>query len=286
MMQKIRAVLKSSLANSKGGVTVEASIVLPGILLMLFGMVFFSMYVYHKLVMLDTAVYTATQRAETWDNTGKNMEDGYQRTIKSDGLYWRLLADFSGYAGEEEGAGLSTGGPQLVREKSTTALGLVKDMLKYEVFKPRRTKVAVHYNNLLLRRTVSVSIHEQLMLPVNWMANLLKPDLLYRAEADIVEPVEFIRNLGLVEKYTPQILSSLNNIPDIFRNDQSETGQSRKLIASKGIQYGQRVRVFHYQGCRYISRIKADNLIEFDSPEQANANGYYLCWECAKRKIR
>lgn len=285
MIKKIRNALRSSRVNSAGSVTLEAAVVLPVILFMLFGMVFFSMYVYHKLVILDTAVYTVRQRAETWDNTGKSLEDGYQKIIKSDGLYWRLLADFGGFAGQEATA-LSAGGPELVRGKNTTALAMLKDMLKFEVFKPKWTKIAVQYKNLLLKRTVSVSIHEQLVLPVNWTANLLNPDLEYRVEADVVEPVEFIRNFGLVEKYSPQILSSLNAIPEMFKNDQSETGQPRKLIASKGIQYGQHVRVFHYPGCRYINRIKSGNLIEFESPEQANANGYYLCWECAKRELR
>jgi Flp pilus assembly protein TadG len=282
MVSKIRAVLKAGLANSKGSVTIEASIVLPVILLMLFSMVFFSMYVYHKLVLLDTAVYTAAQRAETWDHAGKNLEDGYRKTINHDGLYWRLFSDLSGYTGEE-GSRVSTGGPGLVQDKSSAALAFAKDMLKYEVFKSNQSKITVQYKNSILRRVVSVSIYEHIMIPINWISNILSPNLAYNAEADVVEPAEFIRVMGLAEKYSPQILSSLNNIPSRFIEDKNEAGQSRKLIASKGVQYSRRVRVFHYQGCRYISRIPSENLIEFDSPDQANASGYYLCKECAKR---
>ena len=285
MVRKIRAALKAGMVNSLGSVTLEASIVLPVILLMLFSMVFFSMYVYHKLVLLDTAVYTAAQRAETWDNTGKNLEDGYQKAISNDGLYWRLFSDLSGYV-KQEGYKVSTGGPKLVGDKSSTALSLVEDMLKFEVFKSNRLKIAVQYKNLVLRRIVGVNIYEHVMIPINWMSNVLNPNLAYRAEADVVDPVEFIRMMDLAEKYSPQVLSSLNNLRNPFIEDEAEAGQSQKLIASKGIQYGKHVRVFHYPGCRYISRITAENLIEFDSPEQANASGYYLCKECARRTSR
>lgn len=273
------------MVSSVGSVTVEAGIVLPVILLMLFSMVFFSMYVYHKLVLLDTAVYTATQRAETWDQAGKNLEDGYLKSIKNDGLYWRLFSDLNGFA-SQEGSRVSTGGPELVRDKSSAALNLVKDMLKYQVFKSNRSTITVHYKNLVLRRIVSVNIYEHIMIPVNWISNILSPNLAYRAEADVVEPAEFIRMMGLAEKYSPQVLASFSNIPDPFIKKENEAGITGKLIASKGVQYGRNVRVFHYQGCRYISRIKTENLIQFDSTEQANSSGYYLCWECAKRIIR
>lgn len=282
MVRKIRAALKSCMVNSLGSVTLEASIILPVILLMLFSMVFFSMYVYHKLVLLDTAVYTVAQRAETWDNTGKNLEDGYQKIISNDGLYWRLFSDLSGFA-KEDASKVSTGGPKLVGNKSSTALSMVEDMLKFEVFKSNQLKIAVQYKNLVLRRIIAVNISEHIMIPVNWISNLLSPNLAYRAEADIVEPAEFIRTMVLVEKYSPQILGSLKNLQNPFIKDESEADQPQKLIASKGIQYGKHVRVFHYPGCRYISRITAENLIEFDSPEQANASGYYLCKECARR---
>lgn len=273
------------MVNSVGSVTVEASIILPVILLLLFSMVFFSMYVYHKLVLLDTAVYTVTQRAETWDHADKNLEDGYLRTIKNDGLYWRLFSDLNGFV-SQEGSRVSTEGPKLVQDKSSTALNLIEDMLKYEVFKSNRTQITVQYRNLVIRRILSVNIYEHIMIPVNWISNLLSPNLAYRAEADVVEPTEFIRMMGLAEKYSPQILESLKNIPQPFIKDETEVSQSKKLYASKGVQYGQHVRVFHYQGCRYISRIKAENLIEFDSPEQANASAYYLCSVCAKRMSR
>ena len=274
------------MVKSEGSVTFEASIVLPVILLILFSMVFFSMYVYHKLVLLDTAVYTATQRAETWDHSGKNLKDGTLNTRANDGLYWRLFSDLSGYV-SQEGLEVSTGGPQLVQDKSSAALNFVKDRLRYEVFESQHSKISVQYKNLIFRRIVSVHIYEYIMIPINWISNILSPSIAYRAEADVVEPVEFIRIISLAEKYSPQILGSLSNILNPFIKDEIEAGEHQKLIASKGVQYGKNVRkVFHYQGCRYISRIKAENLIEFDSPEKANASGYYLCRVCAKRVIR
>jgi hypothetical protein len=273
MAKKIRGILKAGLVNSGGSVTVEAAIVLPVILLMLFGMVFFSMYVYHKLILLDTAVYTAAQRAETWDHSNKNLDDG---------LYWRLFSDLSGFV-NQEGAQISTGGPELVRKKSTTAVNLVKNMLQYEIFKSSRTKITVQYRNLVTRRIVSVGIYEHIINPVNWLSKFFNPNLAYRVEADVVEPAEFIRMMGLAGKYSSEILSSFDNIPNPFIKDETDLSQPRQLFASKGVQYGQRVRVFHYHGCRYISRIKPENLIEFNSLEQANNAGYYLCMECAKR---
>ncbi len=276
--------LKKGVVNSDGSVTLEASIILPVILLLMFSMVFFSVYVYHKLVLVDTAVYTAAQRAATWDHIGKNLEDGYQKVMKNDGLYWRVFSDSSGFV-SQEGSQVSLEGPQPVREKTSAALTLIKEMLRFEVLKVNQSKITVQYKNSLLRRTVSVDIIEQMMIPVNWLSGLVSPRLAFRAAADVVEPAEFIRLAGLGEKYSAQILESFKNNPTPFSEEESEAGQTRKLIASSGVQYGRQRKVFHYQGCRYISRIKAANLIEFDSVEQAKAGGYDLCLVCAKRQI-
>ena len=38
--------------------------------------------------------------------------------------------------------------------------------------------------------------------------------------------------------------------------------------------------VYHYPGCHYVDRIKSENLIYFDTPEDAIATGYHPCKVC------
>ena len=174
----------------------------------------------------------------------------------------------------------------MVQEKNQAAANLVNLMLAGRVMKPGYREVNIRYKNFFLKRTVSVDVVENIVIPLAWMSNMLDNRLAFKAEADVVEPVGFIRNIDLAEKYQGQLISSLNAIPASLQGDSKARTKQRKLVGSSGKRYGQHVKVYHYPGCRYIARIKENNLIEFDTTDQANGSGYYLCLECAKRVRR
>lgn len=231
--------------------------------------------------MLDTAVYTARQRAATWDNSSKNIEDGYLPSFNGDGLYWRIFNDLGGSL-VLNGSEVKNGGSPLVQEKIRDLVKMVNSRLAQGVFKSASSEINVRYKNMFLKRTVSVSINENIIIPLNWLANILDTRLSYKADADVAEPVEYIRNFDLAQKYSNQLLNNLQNIPGVFKSGKEGNSQPRSLVASRVKGSGRQVNVYHYPGCKYISQIKDVNLIEFATAKEANSAGYYMCWRCAK----
>lgn len=243
--------------NARGSITIEAAVFLPVILLFLVTLVFLSLLIYQKLVVLDAAVYTARQRAATWDNSGKNLETGATPGLETDGLYWRLT-DFPG--------------SQLVSRKLTAAVRfaeqrLGKSFLALEDLPAGQTVTASYHNSMYVRRTVSVSVAQNIVPPAAWLENIMAGRIASCVLAEVVEPVEYIRTIDLVERQ--------------FQ------GSRQKLYATAANDGRDSVKVFHADpNCRHISRIKPANLIEFDTIESANRSGYYLCLDCARNLVQ
>ncbi len=239
--------LRKIFSNSGGSVSLEAVIIFPLILFILFSLIFLAMFVYQKLVLLDAAVYTARQRAATWDNSSKNLEDGFQAKPSSDGLYWRIFNDSRGSA--------------LVENKLREAVDFLNRKLSSGVFKLRGSGVDVQYTNELIERTVAVKVTQDLIIPVRWPAGILGNNLTAGAKAVITEPVEYIRNISLAEKNAGGKRSG----PVIASKESNSNG----------------IKIYHYPDCPYVQRIKEANRIEFDTPQSALSKGYHLCQHCA-----
>lgn len=274
---------KKNHQNVRGSITLEASIVMPAILLILFSLVFLSMYEYQKLVLLDSVVYTARQRAVTWDNTGKAIEDGFMPELGYDGLYWRIYNDFTGFA-EKNNSGTENQGSPLVKEKTKEGGNFLYSLLQQGSFRTELTDLQVRYIKKLFERTVVVGVSENFIFPDNWLSDLFDSRLKIEAQSDVVEPVEYIRNIDLAAKYSSTMIADMIDRIGGFGTEQKGEVQSRQLIASSAKRYGKDVKVYHYPGCKYISRIKESNRIEFETVQEANSNGYYMCLYCARRK--
>lgn len=256
------------LSESRGSTTIEASIIFPVIMFMLFGLVFCTMYVYHRLVVLDSVIYAAKERAVTWDNSSKDLETGSIRgSWANDGLYWRIFNDLPG--------------SRLVTQKRSKALSLVCGRLKNGIFKlggPDR--IDVTYDNSIVNRTVSVGVSQNVLLPGRWLAGLLGPDIAAAAQSEVSEPVEFIRNFDLGVMYLNEFRACLNTL------GQGGNGGSprQSVVASvKSDVNGQ--KVYHFPGCVHIGKIKPENLKEFPSEDDANLSGFHLCLDCARKQL-
>lgn len=254
--------------DSRGSMTLEATLVFPLILFILASLIFFCMYIYQKLVVLDTAVYTAKERAATWDNSKKNLETGgLNGALVNDGLYWRILNDFTGSS--------------LVNQKSQDGRGLSGSMLLTGVFKkPVSQQIEVTYSNKAVKRTVSVKVNQNIILPKVWSSGILSSQVGGSAKADIAEPVEFIRNFDLGSDY----LNELVNYMKTYGQDQVGETKPTPVIASvRSNVNGQ--QLYHNLGCKYIKQINQENIREFPSEDAARAAGFHICLNCAKQKL-
>lgn len=282
MVYRIISFLRKAYTDARGSVTLEASIIMPAVLLILFSLIFFSMYIYQQLVVLDAAVYTARQRAATWDSSYKNLEDGYNSSGGDDGLYWRTFEDAGGTGGNQ--SAVDTGGSPLVMNKVQAARNFINRQLSGSLLDPQDTEIIVSYDNSLIRRLVQVYIRQEISIPFGWLLDILGGTISVRAVADVVEPVEYIRNIDMAVRYTGPLLSKLKEYLDLFNTD--GRGRPGKVVASAATGNGQQVRVYHYPDCKYVKRIKPENLIEFTTVGEAAGSGYYLCADCAKRAAR
>ncbi len=267
--QKIITGFRKLFFNSRGSVTLESTIVFPTILLILFSLVFLSLFVYQKLVLLEAAVYTAKQRAATWDNSNKGLEDGFQAEFSGDGLYWRIFNDFRGSG--------------LVDRKIKDSRSFLLQQLAHGVLKLKELEVDIQYLNRLAERTVSVNLTEKIIMPVNWLAGIFGEQVTVQAKAEVAEPVEFIRNLELAERYAGPLLNEMRNHLEKFKTGNQDK-RPRPVVASTASD-SNGVKVYHYAACPYAGRIKEGNRVDFASPAAAIGQGYRLCVYCAKREI-
>jgi len=255
-------------ADRKGSYTLEASLVVPVILTVLLGIMFFSIYIYEKLVLLETAVYSARQAADTWDNSRKDPETGsLGGDFRTDGLYWRVTGDHSGSV--------------LVQQKTGSAAALIKTRLRGGVPGDREpAAISVAYRNSLVQRTVSVDISRKAAVSPALPAGRLSSRISGRAEAVIAEPVEFIRNWELAAGY----ISEARNFLTDFATEKAVSRDSKTIIASSQSDVNGK-KVYHYPGCRHIGNMRQENILEFSSVDEANAGGYHICVDCAKSII-
>lgn len=256
--------MMKKLLNSKGSVTLEATIIIPLISLILFSLIFFSMYVYHRLVILDAAIYTAKQGATTWDNSGRNLETGSLKgQISNDGLYWRLFNDFNS--------------SNLALAKTAEGTLMLSDKLADGVLREKGTRnIKLTYHNSYFKRTLSAEVAEDIKLP-RWLESSMGTGIVAKAEADVAEPVEYIRNIDVLEKYLKEIKDYIVYFIE----------QPRVIVTKASYDdINPDNNVYHTDpNCRYAKTIRSNgNTKTFNSPEAAVGEGYRECKICARQK--
>ncbi len=227
----------------------ELTIIFPLILFLLLAVIFFAKSIYHKMTLLEAVVYTAKESAATWSNSGKDLETGAISGNYSDSLYWRIFDDHKGAL--------------LVQKKVGKADSFAnKSLLESQLGETEIGRIVTSYNRGLAQRSVSAKIESMILKAT--------------ATAEISEPAEFIRNYLLGKEYMQELLNHLNNL------GQGEVPKVKgPLVASrKSNVYGQ--KIYHFPGCKHISKIKQENMIEFRSEDEAAKGGFNLCIDCAK----
>ncbi|WP_418792176.1 TadE family protein [Phosphitispora sp. TUW77] len=260
--------LSKILFDRKGSYTLEASLVIPVILTVILGIMFFSIYLYEKLALLDTAVYSARQTAAAWDNSRKDIETGsFRGDFRTDGLYWRITDDYSESS--------------LVKQKTDRAAALINTRLQGDISSEREpADISVTFSNSLIQRTVSVNISRKTDVSPFLPGSLINSLISGSAEAAVTEPVEFIRNWELTTGY----LNEAKDLLGDFAAEKAARSDTGTIVASVQSNVNGK-KVYHYPGCRHIGNIKQENIIEFSSVDEANARGYHICVDCAKTII-
>lgn len=176
---------KRLIKDNRGSYTVEASIIVPAVILTMFALILISEFLYQKSCIQTIADKTAQRGAEIWNASSKDMIYGQidLKDMEDVNLYWRIWgmdnsvgkksSKIQGYAG------------YLMKEVSILGepvnLEITADMVEdYIVYKKIRVNVEAEYKNPFLSLLKIFGVGDKITIKAH-------------SDAVINEPVEFIR---------------------------------------------------------------------------------------------
>jgi hypothetical protein len=190
--------------NEQGSFTIEASLVMPIVMLSTIILLFLGLYVYQKVYVQQLARTVAEQTANNWDNSHKDPTTGNFNPGEYDGLYWRLtgdsVSDLFGFIVSNAPTtvqipSLPSGSQNLAEKKLAVGASVLPKGL---------TGTAV-YTNHLVDRKVTVNLNKPFHMPkliFDWGGS----DTVHAdANSHVVEPVELIRLTDITRTYISSI---------------------------------------------------------------------------------
>ncbi|MHA0857200.1 TadE family protein [Paenibacillus sp. CMAA1364] len=196
--------------GEEGNFTIEASLVMPTILMVTILLMFFCMYIYQQSILQQVASAAVERSAYSWDNSHKEVSTGGFQQGQNDSLYWRLkddnmLGSLLGWAGASHEESMPIPGGEMSGSLPTRKLFRMHELMT----DPMTGKIA--YENKYLLRKVSAELHQWINLPPLDQILSGGSNLEVKAQSFIVEPVEFIRTVDLMRYYGAKFKGSGGN---------------------------------------------------------------------------
>ncbi|MBB3072190.1 hypothetical protein FHS14_005205 [Paenibacillus baekrokdamisoli] len=198
--------------GEEGSFTLESSMVFPAIFFALLVLIMFSMYSYQKIVLYYTASVSAERAAFRWDNSKRDVSSGIGLTGQYDGLYWRMssngviqsLFGFDDASSPDKSMRVEINQKgshnQDTSEASSSNLPLAK-MSRIADRIPEPFEGNMKYSYGLIEKRVEVALRQPLSItPLEAMLGSSEPNTM--GHANVVDPVEGIRNVDLVRYYS------------------------------------------------------------------------------------
>ena len=175
--------------RARGSFTIEATIVMSALLILIVTIYYAFMAMYQYVIVTYAAAYGAQQGAAAWVNQGEGLEGA----AYDDGIYYRL--------GELGGGG---------NEKTESIRRAVEEKLEGGVLFTDGTVIDVNFENTLLQRKIVVRVKQNINIP---FATILKYftdsgefAIETQSSAVIAEPAEYIRNIDYVKELATGLL--------------------------------------------------------------------------------
>lgn len=212
--------------DRSGAMTLEASMVLPWIMMLTFVAMLFALFVSQSSVLYYNASVAAERSAFGWSNSAKETRTGAYPDGRYDGLYWRLKDDalLQGFLGLAAGDGavevpLGSGGAGAQGASASAKLARIGETVSGSV------TGEASYRNIGIKRTVTVRAES------SWLPGALADfGVREHAAADVsalvVEPTEFIRTFDLVRYYAEKMRQSPQG-ETAYRNKAAEVIRDR-----------------------------------------------------------
>ncbi|PZE21816.1 TadE/TadG family type IV pilus assembly protein [Paenibacillus xerothermodurans] len=189
--------------DTQGSFTIEASFVLPTILLSTIALLFLAVYVFQTASAYQSAGLAADRAAFVWDNSKKDPITGAFALGEDDGLYWRLhndsVSDLFRFVIPNRAAEIS-----LPAKGPSGGTGPEGKLQRAAAVLASEWQGLMRYRNSGIMREVSVDLTKPFHSPT-YVENKLAKDVESNAQAQVVDPVETIRLVDLTRTFIQEI---------------------------------------------------------------------------------
>ncbi len=178
--------LLGKIGLEKGSITVEASIVVPIVVLSIICIILVGVILYQRSILQSVADKAVQAGAASWKSLSADSATGKPEMdeLADSGLYWRLL--------EED------------REEKTARLEKYAEALleKRNILKPESSSVAAVIRNYAVYKRLELSIENSYILPGGTVMRLFGSDGKFKLKvtsfAVVDDPAELMRNTDLL----------------------------------------------------------------------------------------
>lgn len=184
------------LHNQKGTFTLEASMIFPVIFLCTLFFLFTGLLIFHKVHVAYVTFSGSERLAHVWDNSYKDPFTGAFDPDQRDGLYWRWQEGNLLSLLRSQPASISIRTDSANEANSLTE----RKLQRLNEYFPPGMDGEIHLKNGWLEKKISVRLAQRFRLPVG-LTGILGNTWEVEAETLIVDPVEYIRNLQLIQHY-------------------------------------------------------------------------------------
>jgi len=195
--------IKVWLNHTNGTFTIEASFVLPLLLISTVSLLFLAIFVFQSSAAYQTAGMAADRAAFVWDNSKKDPVTGAFNAGDGDGLYWRLhsdsVSDIFQFLIPNTAAQIA-----LPASETGAVNGPEGKLRRVGALVSPEWSGTMQYENNGISREVSVQVAKPFHAP-GYVGNRLAGTVESAAEAQIVDPVEWIRVIDLTRTFIHEI---------------------------------------------------------------------------------
>jgi hypothetical protein len=197
-------VMEKLIKNEQGSFTIEASLVMPIVMLSTICLLFLGLFIYQKVYVQQIARIVVERAAYNWNNSHKDSKTGNFNPNETDGLYWRFtndsVTDIFGF--------MVPNVPTTVQIPSdpSNLMNITEIKLaKASNLIPAFLSGTATYTNHLVDRKVTVALQKPFYFSnrvFHWNgADSVKA----QASSRVVEPVELIRLTDITRTYIGSI---------------------------------------------------------------------------------
>lgn len=203
--------------NKKGSITVEASIVITTLILVIYLIIYGCLIMFHHSFLQSTVSKAARLGAAAWVDVRMDIETGkIDYGIEKDSIYNDIFFDGSTvyheilHLGEENpvnGAGSSNARIDKIRQ-------VVIKGLSGSIIKPVSADLEICFTNNLIQRQLKVTITQEVKVPFGFIKGLFTDCETVKISATgvstVSDPAEYIRNIDLAVEYFHKFGRQLN----------------------------------------------------------------------------